>query len=64
MGFSHVNHPFRVSLEPGGETEPKSHHFGVGLVQNHPKMGVSMTMGVPQNGWFIRENPLKIIENR
>ena len=23
-------------------------------------MGVSMAMGVPQNGWFIRENPTKM----
>ena len=23
-------------------------------------MGVSILMGVPQNGWFIRENPTKM----
>ena len=23
-------------------------------------MGASVVMGLPQNGWFIRENPIKI----
>ena len=23
-------------------------------------MGVSIVMGVPKNGWFIRENPIKM----
>ena len=28
--------------------------------KNARHMGVSIVMGVPQNGWFIRENPIKL----
>ena len=32
--------------------------FSDGLVKNH-QLGVSK-IGVPQNGWFIMENPIKM----
>ena len=39
----------------------KGYH-GEGFFGNHPqiKMSVSRVMGVPKNGWFIRENPIKM----
>ena len=37
--------------------ECKNHHFGDFMVA---QMGVSKKVGVPQNGWFIMEIPIKM----
>ena len=37
----------------------------LGICQKHPKaIRVFPKMGVPQNGWFIMENPFKVDELR
>ena len=39
----------------------RQHHWSWQLPhRNRQPVGVSIVMGVPQNGWFIRENPVKM----
>ena len=44
----------------GDEDQGGSGHEGVQFMQRYADMGVSIVMGVPQHGWFMREKtPLK-----
>ena len=53
-------HQLRVQWFAGLDLDEHQQTLLVGILRKSPYVGVNPKIGVPQNGWFIMENPIKM----